>query len=68
MADTSRQFAEAIARVPQPNNQVESLGCSLRDFSSHNFRSFKGVDGSSAAEAWLTDIEVLFDILGCTNE
>jgi hypothetical protein len=37
IADTSRQFAEAITRVPQPNNQVEPLGCSLRDFSSHNF-------------------------------
>jgi hypothetical protein len=37
MADTSRQLAEAIARVSQPNNQVEPLGCSLRDFSSHNF-------------------------------
>jgi hypothetical protein len=32
MASTSRQFAKAIARVPQPNNQVEPLGCSLRDF------------------------------------
>jgi hypothetical protein len=68
MADTSKQFAEAIARVPQPNNQVEPLGCSLREFSSHNYRSFKGVEGPSAAEAWLTDIEVLFDTLGCTYE
>jgi hypothetical protein len=32
MVDTSRQFAEAIARVPQPNNQVEPLGCSLGAF------------------------------------
>jgi hypothetical protein len=38
MADTSRQFTEAIARMPQPNNQAKPLGCSLRDFSSHNFR------------------------------
>jgi hypothetical protein len=68
MADTSRQFTEAIARVPQPNNQAEPLGCSLCDFSSHNFRSFEGIEGPSAAEAWLTDIEVLFDILGCTND
>jgi hypothetical protein len=68
MVDTSRQFAEAIARVPQPNNQVEPLGCSLGDFSSHNFRSFEGVEGPRAAEAWLTDIEVLFNILSCTNE
>jgi len=68
MADTSRQFAEAIARMPQPNNQAKPLDCSLRDFSSHNFRSFEGIEGPSVAEAWLTDIEVLFDILGCTNE
>jgi hypothetical protein len=68
MADTSRQFAEAIARMPQPNNQAKPLGCSLCDLSSHNFRSFEGIEGPSAVEAWLTDIEVLFDILGCTNE
>jgi hypothetical protein len=68
MADTSRQFAKAIARVPQPNNQVEPLGCSLRDFSSHNFWLFESVEGPSATEAWLTNIEVLFDILSCTNK
>jgi len=68
MADTSRPFAKAIARMPLPNNQAEPLGCSLRDFCSHNFRSFEGVEGPSAAEAWLTDIEVLFDILNCTNK
>ncbi|XP_062173811.1 uncharacterized protein LOC133879298 [Alnus glutinosa] len=68
MADTSRQFVEAITRMPQPNNQAEPLGCSLRGFSSHNFRSFEGIEGPSAVEAWLTDIEVLFDIFGCTNE
>jgi hypothetical protein len=68
MVDTSRQFVEAIAHMPQPNNQVEPLGCSLRDFSSHNFRSFEGIEGPSVAEAWLTDIEVLFDTLGCTHD
>jgi hypothetical protein len=68
MADISRQFTEEIARMPQPNNQAKPLGCSLCDFSSHNFRSFEGIEGPSAAEAWLTDIEVLFDILGCTND
>jgi hypothetical protein len=68
MADISRQFAKAIARVPQSNNQVEPLGCSLYDFSSHNFQSFEGVEGPSATKAWLTDIEILFDILSCTNE
>jgi hypothetical protein len=51
MADTSRQFAEAIARMPQPNNQAKPLGCSLCDFSSHNFRSFEGIEGPSAVEA-----------------
>jgi hypothetical protein len=68
MADTSRQFTEAIARVPQPNNQAEPLGCSLCDFSSHNFRSFEGIERPSTAEAWLINIEVLFNILSCTNE
>ncbi|XP_062150625.1 uncharacterized protein LOC133859294 [Alnus glutinosa] len=68
MADTSRQLAETIAQMPQPNNQAEPLGCSLRDFASHNFRSFEGIEGPNAAEAWLTDIEVLYDTLGCTDE
>jgi hypothetical protein len=68
MADISRQFAEVIARMPQPKNQAKPLGCSLLDFSSHNFRSFEGIEGPSVAEAWLTNIEVLFDILGCTNK
>jgi hypothetical protein len=29
---------------------------------------FKGIEGPSTTEAWLTDIEVLFHILGCTND
>jgi len=51
MADTSRQFVEVIAHVPQPNNQAEPLGCLLRDFFSHNFRSFEGVEGPNIVEA-----------------
>ncbi|XP_062161924.1 uncharacterized protein LOC133868950 [Alnus glutinosa] len=43
-------------------------GCSLRDFSSYHFRSFECIEGPNAAEAWLTDIEVLFDTLSCTDE
>jgi hypothetical protein len=54
--------------MPQPNDPVERLGCSLREFSSHNFHLFEGIEGPNVAETWLTDIEVLFDTLGCTNE
>jgi hypothetical protein len=42
--------------------------CSIRDFTSHHFRSFEGIEGPNVAEAWLTNIEVMFNILGCTNE
>jgi hypothetical protein len=45
MADTTRQFAEAIAQMPQPNDQVEHLGCLLCDFSSHNFDRLKVLKG-----------------------
>jgi len=68
MADTSRQFAEVIAQISRPNEQAEPLGCSLCDFASHNFWSFKGIEGPNVAEEWLTDIEVLYDTLGCTDE
>jgi hypothetical protein len=68
MADTSKQFAEAITQISRPNEQAKPLGCSLCDFSSHNFRSFEGIEGPNVAEAWLTDIEVLYDSLGCTDE
>jgi hypothetical protein len=37
MADTSRQFTEAIAQIPLPNERVEPIGCSLLDFSSYHF-------------------------------
>jgi hypothetical protein len=66
MADTTRDFTEVITRISQP---IEQTGyCSIHDFSSYNFRSFESVEGPNVAEAWLTDIEVLFNILGCTNE
>lgn len=68
MADTTRHFAEVVARIPRPNERVEYLGCSIRDFSSHHFRSFEGNEGPIVAEAWLTDIGVLFDTLSCTDE
>jgi hypothetical protein len=66
MADKTRHFTEAIARISQPIEQPRY--CSIRDFYSHNFRSFEGIEGPNVAEAWLIDIEVLFKILGCTNE
>jgi hypothetical protein len=68
MAETTRQFAEAIVQIPQPNQRVGHLGYSLCDFSSHNFRLFEGIEKIHIAEAWLTVIDVLFDTLGYTNE
>jgi hypothetical protein len=37
MADTTRHFAEAVSRIARPNDRVEPIGCSLRDFSSYHF-------------------------------
>jgi hypothetical protein len=68
LAETTRHFAEAVLRIPRPMERVEHLGCSIRDFSTHRFRSFAGNEGPDEAEAWLTDIGVLFDTLDCTNE
>jgi hypothetical protein len=68
MVDTTRHFAEAVARIPQRNKQAEHIGCSIHDFSSHQFRLFEGIEGPNLAEVWLTDIEVLFTTLGCTDE
>jgi hypothetical protein len=65
MAETTRLFAEVVARLPQ---QRENLGCSMRDFSSHQFRLFDGAQGAMVAEAWITDIQDLFENLGCTDE
>jgi len=44
------------------------VGCSLRDFASYHFRTFEGTEGPNVAEAWLTDIDVLYTTLGCTDE
>jgi hypothetical protein len=68
MADMTRHFAEAVSRIPRPNERVEPIGCSLCDFSSYHFRTFEGIEGPNAAEAWLTYIDVLFDTLGCTDK
>jgi hypothetical protein len=68
MADTTRHFAEAVSRIPRPNEQVEPIGCSLHDFSSYHFQTFEGIEGPNIAEAWLTDIDVLFNTLGCMDE
>jgi hypothetical protein len=68
MANTTRHFAEAVAQISRPNEQAENHGCSLRDFSSHHFRSFEGIEGLNVAESWLVDIKTLFNILGCTNK
>jgi Uri superfamily endonuclease len=68
MADTTRYLAKAVLRIPRPNERVEHLGCSLCDFSSHHFRSFEGIEGPNVVEAWLTNIEVLFNTLGCNDE
>jgi hypothetical protein len=68
MADMTRNFAEAVSRIPRPNERVEPIGCSLRDFSSYHFQTFEGIEVPNVAEAWLTDIDVLFNTLGCTDE
>jgi hypothetical protein len=68
IADTTRHLAEAISRIPRPNERAEPVGCSLRDFASYHFRTFEGTEGSNAIEAWLTDIDVLYTTLGCTDE
>jgi hypothetical protein len=68
MADTTRHFADAVSRIPQPIELVERIGCSLRDFSSYHFRTFEGTKGPNVAEAWLTNIDVLFNTLECTDE
>ena len=56
MADTTRQFGEAVARMPQ---QRETIGCSLRDFATYQFRLFDGMQGPMVVEAWITDIQFI---------
>jgi hypothetical protein len=68
IADTTRQLAEVISRIPRPNERAEPVGCSLRDFASYHFQTFEGTEGPNVAEAWLTDIDVLYTTLGCTDE
>jgi hypothetical protein len=68
IADTTRHLAEAISRIPRPNERAEPVGCSLRDFASYHFRTFEGTEGPNVAEAWLTDIDALYTTLGCTDE
>jgi hypothetical protein len=68
MAETTRQFAEVVARIPQPAGRLEQIGCSLRDLASQQFRLFDGTQGPLVAEAWITDIHQLHETLGCTNE
>jgi len=40
----------------------------LHDFASYYFQNSEGTEGPNAAEASLTDIDVLYNTLGCTNE
>jgi len=68
MAETTRKFAEVVARIPQPAGRLEQVGCSLRDFASQQFRLFDGMQGPLVTEAWITDIALLHEILGCTDE
>jgi hypothetical protein len=68
MAETTRQFAEVVARIPQPAGRLEQVGCSLRDFASQQFRLFDGMQGPLVSEAWITDITLLHETLGCTDE
>jgi hypothetical protein len=68
IADATRHLAEAISRIPRPNERAEPVGCSLRDFSIYRFRTFEGTEGPNAAEVWLTNIDVLYTTLGCTDE
>ena len=62
MVDTNRHFAEVVDRIPvyDRRNQV---GCTLRDFSGQQFRLFDGAQGPLVAEAWITDIQLLFEIM-----
>jgi len=68
IADTTRHLAKAISRIPRPNERAEPVGCSLRNFASYHFWTFEGTEGPNVAEAWLTDIDVLYTTLGCTDE
>jgi hypothetical protein len=47
---------------------ARSLGRGIHDFASYHFWTFEGTEGPNADEAWLTDIDVLYNTLGCTDE
>jgi hypothetical protein len=51
MAETTRQFAEVVARISQPVSRFEQVGCSMSEFASQQFRLFDGTQGSLVAEA-----------------
>jgi len=68
LAKTTRQFAEVVARIPQPVGRFEQVGCSMRDFASQQFRLFDGTQGPLVAKAWITNIQLLHETLGCTDE
>jgi hypothetical protein len=68
MAETIRQFAEVVARIPQHVGRFEQVGCSMCDFASQQFRLFDGTQGPLVAEAWITDIQLLHETLSCTDE
>jgi hypothetical protein len=51
MAETTRQFAEVVARIPQLVGRFEQVGCSMRDFASQQFRLFDGTQGPLVAKA-----------------
>ena len=68
MADTTRHFAEVVARIPQPIERGEHLGCSIRDFANQHFRIFDGTQGPLVAEAWITDLQLLLETIGCTDD
>jgi len=50
------------------NLSNESNTQALLDFSSYHFHSFEGIEGPNAAEALLTNIDVLYNTLGCTDK
>jgi hypothetical protein len=68
MGDITRQFTEAISRMSQPVAPTERIGCSMRDFTDQQFRTFNGTQGHTVAEAWISDIQLLHGTLKCTNE
>jgi len=68
MAETTRQFAQVVARIPQSIDRFEQVGCSMRNFASQQFRLFDGTQVQLVAEAWIMDIQLLHEALGCTDE